>query len=89
MIKVIKDGLITFAKDNAMLALYIENGWQVVSEKKQPIVQVEIELTKKQLQEKLDELQVEYKPIENKATLMDKLKEASPTNNFDDGLLKG
>lgn len=89
MIKVIKDGLTTFAKDNAMLALYIENGWQVVSEKKQPIVQVEIELTKKQLQEKLDELQVEYKPIENKATLMDKLKEASPTDNFDDGLLKG
>lgn len=89
MIKVIKDGLTTFAKDNAMLALYIENGWQVVSEKKQPVVQVEIELTKKQLQEKLDELQVEYKPIENKATLMDKLKEASPTDNFDDGLLKG
>lgn len=89
MIKVIKDGLTTFAKDSAMLALYLENGWQVVSEKKQPIVQVEIELTKKQLQEKLDELQVEYKPIENKATLMDKLKEALPTDNFDDGLLKG
>lgn len=89
MIKVIKDGLTTFAKDNAMLALYLENGWQVVGEKKQPVVQVEIELTKKQLQEKLDELQVEYKPIENKATLMDKLKEASPTDNFDDGLLKG
>jgi hypothetical protein len=46
-------------------------------------------MTKKELQSKLDKLKVDYKPQENKSTLLDKLKTASPTGDFDDGLLKG
>ena len=86
--KLIKDGMVMILADESTAKMYKNFGWKEVVEK-EPVKQVEIELTKKQLQEKLDELQVEYKPNENKATLMDKLKEASPTNNFDDGLLKG
>lgn len=86
--KLIKDGMVMELADKSTAKMYKNFGWTEVVEK-EPVAQVEIELTKKQLQEKLDELQVEYKPIENKATLMDKLKKASPTDNFDDGLLKG
>ncbi len=89
MIKVVKDGLTTYAKDNAMLAIYLANGWTVAKEKAEPKVEVETELTKKELQKKLDDLKVDYKPQENKSTLLDKLKTALPTNDFDDGLLKG
>jgi hypothetical protein len=89
MIKVVKDGLTTYAKDNAMLAIYLANGWTVAKEKAEPKVEVEVEFTKKELQKKLDELKVDYKPQENKSTLLDKLKKAKPSDNFDDGLLKG
>jgi hypothetical protein len=91
MIKVVKDGLTTYVKDNAMLAIYLANGWSVSKKQEDPIPEqsVEPEVTKKELQKKLDELKVAYKPQENKSALMDKLKKASPANNFDDGLLKG
>lgn len=87
MYKVVKDGLTTYVKDQAFLTMYLDNGWKIAKDKieKEP----ELELTKKQLQTKLDELQVDYKPQENKSTLMDKLKKALPADNFDDGLLKG
>jgi hypothetical protein len=93
MIKVVKDGFITYAKDNGMLAIYLSNGWVLAKEKPEKKVEVEVEveneMTKKQLQKKLDELKVDYKPQENKSALMDKLTKAVPSNNFDDGLLKG
>jgi len=91
MIKVVKDGLTTYVKDQSILAIYLANGWALSKGKEKPIEAsvVEPEFTKKELQQKLDELGVEYKPQENKSTLLGKLNKAKPTNDFDDGLLKG
>jgi penicillin-binding protein-related factor A (putative recombinase) len=85
--KLIKDGMVLELNDESTARMYLNYGWALVLNKKEPVV--EIELTKKELQKKLDGLNVEYKPQENKSTLMDKLKAALPTNDFDDGLLKG
>lgn len=92
--KLIKDGLVIELTDDTTAKMYLDYGWKKSKEKEivetviDTIVET-VEMTKKELQTKLDELKVEYKPQENKSKLLDKLKKASPTDNFDDGLLKG
>ncbi len=89
--ELIKDGLVMIINDSSTIKMYKGFGWkEVVNKKAEKVEQPgEVEMTKKELQSKLDELKVDYKPQENKSTLMDKLKAALPTNDFDDGLLKG
>lgn len=88
--KLIKDGWVIEISDKSTARIYTDNGWKEVTDKKPEAAKTEeVELTKKELQSKLDELEVDYKPQENKSALMDKLKKAMPANDFDDGLLKG
>jgi len=89
--ELIKDGLVITINDLSTVKMYKGFGWKEVTNKKAEKVEQpeEVEMTKKELQSKLDKLKVEYKPQENKSTLVDKLKKASPANDFDDGLLKG
>ena len=87
--ELIKDGMVMVIDNNSTAKMYLDLGWTLVKEKPEPKVEVETELTKKDLQKKLDDLKVDYKPQETKSTLLDKLKTALPTNDFDDGLLKG
>jgi hypothetical protein len=85
--ELIKDGMVMIIDNDSTAKMYLDLGWSLVKKQAEP--ETEVELTKKQLQEKLDGLKVEYKPQESKSALMDKLKTALPTNDFDDGLLKG
>jgi len=92
--KLIKDGMVIELTDQSTAKMYMDYGWTKYDDnvEQKSIVETvvgQLEMTKKELQSKLDELKVEYKPQENKSKLMDKLKKASPTDNFDDGLLKG
>ena len=75
--------------DESTARMYIDYGWKKYDDDVVDSIDDQVEMTKKELQSKLDELKVEYKPQENKSKLLDKLKKASPTDNFDDGLLKG
>jgi hypothetical protein len=52
-------------------------------------VEAPAEPTKKELQEQLDAKGIEYSPRDNKDALKAKLEGGQPTDNFDDGLLKG
>lgn len=89
MFTITKDGIIATVSNPSSLPAYIANGWKVVADKTESVAEEAVpELTKKELQAKLDKLGVTYKPTENKATLMDKIKSAAP-DDFDDGLLKG
>lgn len=87
MFTITKDGMTATVTNPSSLPMYLSKGWKVVTKetKKEEAVP---ELTKKQLQEKLDELGATYKPTDNKAALLKKVKSAAP-DNFDDGLLKG
>jgi hypothetical protein len=89
--ELIKDGMVMIIENDSSARMYLDLGWKEVVNKNSDKVKQpeEVELTKKQIQSKLDELKVDYKPQENKSTLLDKLKTASPTNDFDDGLLEG
>jgi len=89
--ELIKDGVVMVIDDLSTIKMYKNFGWKEVTNKKAEKVQQpeEVEMTKKELQSKLDKLKVEYKPQENKSTLVDKLKKALPADDFDDGLLKG
>lgn len=87
MFTITKDGMIATVNNPSSLPMYISQGWKVVTEQEQPVEEAP-ELTKKELQAKLDELGVSYKPTENKAALIEKVQSAA-TDNFDDGLLKG
>ena len=88
--KLIKDGMVMVLSDESTAKMYKDFGWKEVTDKTPTAAKTEeVELTKKELQQKLDELEVDYKPQENKSALLDKLKKAMPANDFDDGLLKG
>jgi hypothetical protein len=89
--ELVKDGMVIVLNDDSTAKMYLNLGWKKVknAEVVKETIATGIELTKKQIQSKLDELKVDYKPQENKSTLLDKLKTASPTDDFDDGLLKG
>lgn len=71
------------------LNVYLANGWTLVREVDEAIVEESVELTKKELQQQLDAKGIAYNPRDNKAALQAKLEGGQPTDNFDDGLLKG
>ena len=87
MYKIIKDGMI--AEVEYSLDTYLSNGWKLLGEDSEPEVKEEVELTKKDIQQQLEAKGIEYSPRDNKATLLTKLEGGTPTDNFDDGLLKG
>jgi hypothetical protein len=71
------------------LSVYLANGWSLVGEETVVAVVDVLEPTKKELQERLDAKSIAYSPRDSKATLQAKLDGLPPTDNFDDGLLKG
>jgi len=87
MIKLIKDGEILTVQNGA--DIYLSNGWKLLGEVTEPEVKEEVELTKKDIQRQLEAKGIEYSPRDNKATLLEKLEGGTPTDNFDDGLIKG
>lgn len=88
MIQIIKDGIKAWVETKSKAQPYIQAGWKVVVES-EAIAEPKQEVTKKELQAKLDKLGIAYTPRDNKATLVKKLESAQPDNDFDDGLLKG
>ncbi len=86
MIKIIKDGIV--AEIEYGLDTYMQNGWKLLGEDSEPKAD-EVELTKKDIQQQLEAKGIEYSPRDNKAALLTKLEGGTPTDNFDDGLLKG
>jgi uncharacterized protein YlzI (FlbEa/FlbD family) len=87
MIKLIKDGEILTVENG--VDIYLSNGWKLLGEDSEPEVKEEVELTKKDIQQQLEAKGIEYSPRDNKATLLEKLEGGTPTDNFDDGLIKG
>jgi hypothetical protein len=71
------------------LKIYLSNGWKLLGENIEPEVVEVVEPTKKEIQQQLDAKGIEYNPRDNKTTLLEKLEGSKPTDNFDDGLLKG
>jgi hypothetical protein len=71
------------------LKIYLSNGWKLLGENIEPEVTEVVEPTKKEIQQQLDAKGIEYSPRDNKTTLLEKLEGSKPTDNFDDGLLKG
>jgi hypothetical protein len=71
------------------IEVYLANGWKLLGEVTEPEVKEEVELTKKDIQQQLEAKGIEYSPRDNKTTLLEKLEGSKPTDNFDDGLLKG
>jgi len=87
MIKIIKDGEILTVQNGA--DIYLANGWKLLGEDSEPEVKEVVEPTKKEIQQQLEAKGIEYSPRDNKATLLEKLEGGTPTDNFDDGLIKG
>lgn len=89
MYKIIKDKEVAFINGASSLEIFLANGWKLVKEADEPKVETPVEPTKKELQQQLDAKGIEYSPRDNKAALQAKLEGEQPTDNFDDGLLKG
>jgi hypothetical protein len=71
------------------IEVYLANGWKLLGEDIEPEVVEVVEPTKKEIQQQLEAKGIEYSPRDNKTTLLEKLEGSKPTDNFDDGLLKG
>jgi hypothetical protein len=89
MYKIIKGKEVQAIESRNGLEVYLANGWKLVGEGDEPKVEAPAEPTKKELQEQLDAKGIEYSPRDNKDALKAKLEGGQPTDNFDDGLLKG
>jgi hypothetical protein len=89
MIKIIKDKTILTLDNSSSLSIYLRNGWELLGEEIEPEVVEVVEPSKKEIQQQLDAKGIEYSPRDNKTTLLEKLEGSKPTDNFDDGLLKG
>jgi hypothetical protein len=89
MIKIIKDTEVVTLNNSSSLGIYLSNGWKLLGEVTEPEVTEVVEPTKKEIQQQLDAKGIEYSPRDNKTTLLEKLEGSKPTDNFDDGLLKG
>jgi SET domain-containing protein len=89
MIKIIKDTEVVTLNNSSSLGIYLSNGWKLLGEDFEPEVTEVVEPTKKEIQQQLDAKGIEYSPRDNKTTLLEKLEGSKPTDNFDDGLLKG
>ncbi len=89
MFTIIKDGDKQVVSNRQGLSIYLSNGWKLLGEDSEPEVKEVVEPTKKEIQQQLEAKGIEYSPRDNKATLLEKLEGGTPTDNFDDGLLKG
>ena len=89
MFKIIKDKETQLIANRSGLSVYLANGWKLVGEGEEPKVEAPAEPTKKELQSQLEAKGIEYSPRDNKDALKAKLEGGQPTDNFDDGLLKG
>ncbi len=89
MIKLIKENDTLILDSEIGLDIYLSNGWKLLGEDSEPEVKEVVEPTKKEIQQQLEAKGIEYSPRDNKATLLEKLEGGTPTDNFDDGLLKG
>ena len=70
------------------LNIYLANGWKLAGTVEAKAADP-VEPTKKELQSQLEAKGIAYSPRDNKAALQAKLEGKEPTDNFDDGLLKG
>lgn len=70
------------------LNVYLANGWKLAGTVEAKAAEP-IEPTKKELQSQLEAKGIAYSPRDSKAALQAKLEGKEPTDNFDDGLLKG
>jgi hypothetical protein len=89
MFTIIKDKEKMTVSNRSGLSVYLSNGWKLLGEDIEPEVTEVVEPTKKEIQQQLDAKGIEYSPRDNKTTLLEKLEGSKPTDNFDDGLLKG
>ncbi len=89
MFRIIKDNQKITVSNRSSLSMYLNNGWKLLGEDSEPEVKEVVEPTKKEIQQQLEAKGIEYSPRDNKATLLTKLEGGTPTDNFDDGLLKG
>jgi hypothetical protein len=89
MFTIIKDGEKQIVSNRSGLSIYLINGWKLLGEDSEPEVKEVVEPTKKEIQQQLEAKGIEYSPRDNKAALLTKLEGGTPTDNFDDGLLKG
>jgi hypothetical protein len=89
MIKLIKENDTLILDSEIGLDIYLSNGWKLLGEVTEPEVKEVVEPTKKEIQQQLEAKGIEYSPRDNKATLFEKLEGGTPTDNFDDGLIKG
>jgi len=89
MIKIIKEKEVVTLSNSLSLDIYLANGWKLLGENIEPEVTEVVEPTKREIQQQLDAKGIEYSPRDNKTTLLEKLEGSKPTDNFDDGLLKG
>ncbi len=89
MFTIVKDGEKTVITNRSSLGIYLSNGWKLLGEVTEPEVKEVVEPTKKEIQQQLEAKGIEYSPRDNKAALLEKLEGGTPTDNFDDGLIKG
>jgi hypothetical protein len=89
MFTIIKDGDKQVVSNRQGLSIYLSNGWKLLGEDSEPEVKEVVEPTKKEIQQQLEAKGIEYSPRDNKAALLEKLEGGTPTDNFDDGLIKG
>jgi len=89
MFTIIKGKEQVTAETRQEIEVYLANGWELLGENVEPEVTEVVEPTKKEIQQQLDAKGIEYSPRDNKTTLLEKLEGSKPTDNFDDGLLKG
>jgi hypothetical protein len=89
MFTIIKDNKTMTVENRQTMGVFLANGWKLLGEDSEPKVKEVVEPTKKEIQQQLEAKGIEYSPRDNKATLLEKLEGGTPTDNFDDGLLKG
>jgi hypothetical protein len=89
MFKIIRGKTIMEVTNRQVLDIFLSSGWELAKVGDISKVEAPAEPTKKELQEQLDAKGIEYSPRDNKDALKAKLEGGQPTDNFDDGLLKG
>jgi hypothetical protein len=88
MYKIIKGKEEQVIESRNGLQVYLANGWKLAGTVEAKVAEP-IEPTKKELQSQLEAKGIAYSPRDSKAALQAKLEGKEPTDNFDDGLLKG
>jgi len=89
MFRIIKDNQKITVSNRSSLSVYLNNGWKLLGEDSEPKVVEVVEPTKKEIQQRLEAKGIGFSPRDTKAALLTKLEGSKPTDNFDDGLLKG